>query len=143
MPYHKGSAYLTNNLRKKLADDKKREYAAEAEAQALKEQAQEQKDADAANSKRDPPIVINTKTGRGGGHNWYVPATEDRIRTNLDGSPRKNAGTTHPLTARCFLKGHAGVCRLCKNIASGIDGCSDCPQTPKDLQYTNIRFTAG
>lgn len=36
---------------------------------------------------------------------------------------------------------HAGVCRVCKNVNSGIDGCKQCTQKPADLQYERIVYT--
>ena len=63
----KGTLYMSNAQRKRLADRNAREQATadqeEQERQLAEAQAEEQ-------NGEDTPLVIDLKSGRGGGHHW-------------------------------------------------------------------------
>ena len=76
MAPEKGIGYMPKNEKKRLASEKKRQDKAMS-TQEAREKEQEKK---TETRKDETIIVINLKAGRGGGHNWFVPATQNCIQ---------------------------------------------------------------
>jgi hypothetical protein len=72
MPFNKGSPYISKRAKAKMEAEKEREEEDKRrqEEEAAKRELELARELEM--SKKDPPLILNTKTGRQNGHNWYV-----------------------------------------------------------------------